>query len=68
MKVVLRTGIFAIFASSHLWAAGHNWLTFIDGEKLLHELSVPGTHDTGALIETIPGTAKCQNLTIGQQL
>lgn len=68
MKVVLLTGIFAIFASSHLWAAGHNWLTFIDGEKFLHELSIPGTHDTGALIETVPGTAKCQNLTIEEQL
>lgn len=40
----------------------------IDGEKFLHELSIPGTHDTGALIETVPRTAKCQNLTIEEQL
>ena len=68
VRALLLAGFFTLVASSHLWAAGHNWLTFINGEKFLHELSIPGTHDTAALIETIPGTAKCQNLTIGQQL
>lgn len=43
-------------------------MSSIDGEKFLHELSIPGTHDSGALVETVRGTAKCQNLSIEQQL
>jgi len=34
----------------------------------LAALSLPGTHDSGALYEAIPGSAKTQNLDIDQQL
>ena len=64
----LLVSFFALCACSRLWAAGHNWMASIDGEKFLHELSIPGAHDTGALIESVSGTAKCQNLTIEEQL
>ena len=48
--------------------SGNNWMGFIDGDTLLSDLSMPGTHDSGALYEPFPGTAKCQDLTIGEQL
>lgn len=40
----------------------------LDGGKSLAQLSIPGSHDSGALFEQFPGTAKCQSLPIGEQL
>lgn len=51
-----------------LVAAGNNWMADQLNSLLLSQLSIPGTHDSGALYEPFPGTAKCQNLTIAQQL
>ncbi|HPG51809.1 MAG TPA: phosphatidylinositol-specific phospholipase C domain-containing protein [Spirochaetota bacterium] len=45
-----------------------NWVEGQDNTKLLSEISIPGTHDSGARYEPIAGTAKCQNLTISDQL
>lgn len=45
-----------------------NWMEGQDNMKLLSEISIPGTHDSGARYEPIAGTAKCQNLTITDQL
>ena len=45
-----------------------NWMEAQNDAKKLTELSIPGTHDSGARYEPIGGTAKCQNLTIGEQL
>ncbi|WP_075091039.1 phosphatidylinositol-specific phospholipase C domain-containing protein [Haloferula sp. BvORR071] len=49
-------------------AAGNNWLTPLDGNLQLSQFSIPGTHDSGALVEPVSGTAKCQNLSITDQL
>ena len=49
-------------------AAGHNWMQTLDGARPLSAFSIPGTHDSGALFEPLSGTAKCQNLTIAEQL
>ncbi|WP_367872076.1 phosphatidylinositol-specific phospholipase C domain-containing protein [Luteolibacter sp. Populi] len=49
-------------------AAGNNWMNPLDGNLPLSNLSIPGTHDSGALVEPIAGTAKCQNLSITDQL
>ncbi len=49
-------------------AAGNNWMTSLDGNLPLSQFSIPGTHDSGALVEPISGTAKCQNLSIADQL
>lgn len=46
----------------------NNWMGSVDGNKKISELSIPGTHDSGARFEPISSTAKCQNLTIGEQL
>jgi 1-phosphatidylinositol phosphodiesterase len=45
-----------------------NWMTLLDSRLSLTQLSIPGTHDAGARLELIPGTAKCQELTLAQQL
>lgn len=43
-------------------------MTSLDGKFLLSQLSIPGTHDAGARFEPLSGTAKCQTLTIREQL
>jgi len=45
-----------------------NWMGSISDSKSLSEISIPGTHETCAQIETWPGTAKCQSLSLGDQL
>lgn len=49
-------------------AAGNNWMSGLDGHLPLSQISIPGTHDSGALYEPLPGTAKCQSLSLGDQL
>jgi 1-phosphatidylinositol phosphodiesterase len=51
-----------------LFAAGNNWMTSIGDSVLLSQMTIPGTHDSGAMYESVSGTAKCQDLTIAQQL
>jgi len=60
--------VLALFSTVSGQAAGNNWMAGVDGEKYLYELSIPGTHDSGALYENWSDTAKCQNLTIAEQL
>jgi len=48
--------------------AGNKWMSRLDGTLSLAQLSIPGTHDSGALFEPIPRTAKCQNRSIAEQL
>ncbi|MFC3198745.1 phosphatidylinositol-specific phospholipase C [Parapedobacter deserti] len=45
-----------------------NWMSALPDHSMLHHLSIPGTHDSGARHEPFPGTAKTQNLSIGDQL
>ncbi|MEN7546326.1 phosphatidylinositol-specific phospholipase C [Rapidithrix thailandica] len=48
----------------------HNWMSALNGNLKLSELSIPGTHDSGARYDhpLLSGSAKCQDLTIGEQL
>lgn len=46
----------------------NDWMKNVDGNKYLSQLSIPGTHDSGALYEPVYGTAKCQELSIDEQL
>ncbi|MBC7978179.1 MAG: phosphatidylinositol-specific phospholipase C domain-containing protein, partial [Myxococcales bacterium] len=45
-----------------------DWMARLEDGRGLAELSIPGTHDTGAVREPIPGFAKTQSLTIDEQL
>ncbi|MDQ0110161.1 1-phosphatidylinositol phosphodiesterase [Chitinophaga terrae (ex Kim and Jung 2007)] len=44
------------------------WMGAINDNTSLSALSIPGTHDSGARVEPVSGTAKCQNLSIREQL
>ena len=44
------------------------WMQSLPDNYLLSQLSVPGSHDAGARFEPVAGTAKCQSLTIAEQL
>lgn len=44
------------------------WLSVLPGSTRLSRLSIPGTHNSAARVEPFPGTAKCQDLTIADQL
>jgi 1-phosphatidylinositol phosphodiesterase len=44
------------------------WMGHVSDSASLADLTIPGTHDSGAMHEPFGGTAKCQNLTIREQL
>ena len=54
----------------HAPAAGNSWMPSLNGTLPISQYSIPGTHDSGARFDPAlaPGTAKCQDLTIAQQL
>ncbi|MEJ2883555.1 phosphatidylinositol-specific phospholipase C [Pedobacter sp. GR22-6] len=45
-----------------------NWMSGLPNTTPIARLSIPGTHDSGALFEPISSTAKCQNVGIAAQL
>lgn len=45
-----------------------DWMAAVYDTTSLSAMSIPGTHDSGARFEPWPGTAKCQTLTIAEQL
>ena len=47
---------------------GSNWMSSANGRLGLSEFTLPGTHNAGALHEPFPGTARCQDLSLGEQL
>jgi len=44
------------------------WMSFISDSASLGELTLPGSHDSGAMVEPIAGTARCQSLSVRDQL
>lgn len=49
-------------------SVGADWMADVADTRGLAELSIPGTHDSGALHEPTAGLARCQDLTIADQL
>ena len=47
---------------------GANWLSGLLDDTSLQTLHIPGTHNSAALYEPLSGTAKCQSLSITEQL
>lgn len=46
----------------------NNWMAAVPDRTKISALSIPGTHDSGARFENWPGSAKCQSMTIEDQL
>lgn len=67
-KLIEKLTCILLFSPLAASAAGNNWMTPLNGTLPLSQFSIPGTHDSGARVEPIAGTAKCQNLTIAEQL
>ena len=44
------------------------WMAQVDDNKKITELSIPGTHDSGALHSIFDVSGKCQDLSIKSQL
>ncbi|TBO40602.1 phosphatidylinositol-specific phospholipase C [Pedobacter kyonggii] len=44
------------------------WMSGLSNTTPVSRLSIPGTHDSGAMFEPVVNTAKCQNIGIGAQL
>ena len=44
------------------------WMSKVDDNKKIVELSIPGTHDSGATHSIFDVAGKCQDLSIKQQL
>jgi 1-phosphatidylinositol phosphodiesterase len=49
-------------------ASSTNWMSKVPDTQSLSRMTIPGTHETMALYETIPGTAICQTNTLSEQL
>lgn len=60
--VALKPGFDAANVAMNAWMSG------IADHTSIAALSIPGTHDSGARVEPVSGTAKCQDLTIAAQL
>lgn len=46
---------------------GNNWITPLDGNIYVQQLSIPGTHDSGAYSTTVADAGRTQALTISEQ-
>jgi PKD repeat protein len=70
MRTVIHAVMVALVTAIYAFAGDTNWMAGIDGTKRLSQLSIPGTHDSGALYDhpLAAGTAKCQSNSIAQQL
>lgn len=68
LRIFPRVAALLLALPAFVVAAGNDWMTPLNGTLPLSQFSIPGTHDSGARFEPISGTAKCQNLTIGEQL
>lgn len=66
------TLVFAVLGLYDVKDAGDfqnkSWMSEIDGSSYISEISIPGTHDSGALYEPIVPVTKCQEYTIEDQL
>ncbi|MCR5217652.1 phosphatidylinositol-specific phospholipase C [Treponema sp.] len=62
---LLSTAVITLAAESYTSA---NWMSQISDSAQVSAISIPGTHDSGATYESVYGTAKCQSLSITDQL
>jgi 1-phosphatidylinositol phosphodiesterase len=64
----VRIALVLVAACSSSPGTEPGWMAKLSDGTSLARLSLPGTHDSGAIYESIPNTAKTQHLDIQQQL
>jgi 1-phosphatidylinositol phosphodiesterase len=68
-RICLALAVLVVGCSEPEPATGEpDWMADLDDSKTIAELSIPGTHDSGARFDLAEGLAKCQDLTIADQL
>lgn len=63
--------VLAVFAVAPIRFAktdAKNWMAKLDDERRLNTLSIPGTHDSGAIYSIADVYGKCQSLPVSEQL
>ncbi len=65
--IVLLISIFALIPFNGIYK-NNIWMKDVDDNKLIVEMSIPGTHDSGATHSIFDVSGKCQDLTIKEQL
>ena len=61
--------LFAMLPINNTYENGINpWMSYVDDNTKINELTIPGTHDSGATHSIFDVAGKCQDLTIEQQL
>ena len=68
MRTFFPTFAFVLIGSSLTLAGDADWMSRISDEMRLSSLTIPGTHNSAALREPLAGTARCQSLTLSEQL
>ena len=65
-RAAMSSGFF--ISSFTVGANAADWMSTVEDGRPLSNLTIPGTHDSAAFYEPFSGTAKCQNLSLAQQL
>lgn len=61
--------LFAMLPINNTYENGINpWMSYVEDNTKINELTIPGTHDSGATHSIFDVAGKCQDLTIEQQL
>lgn len=68
---ILLSAVLALIAVAPMQTAGadhSDWMAALDDGATLNSITIPGTHDSGALYSIADISGKCQSLAIGEQL
>ena len=67
--LILAIAAFAVAPlESPITNKGVRWMSSLDDDRAINELSIPGTHDSGATHSIADAAGKCQSLSIKDQL
>lgn len=68
LRPTISIALAAVLAGCSTDDGTADWMAGLDDGRLISDLSIPGTHDSGAMFEPLPGLSKNQELTIAEQL
>jgi 1-phosphatidylinositol phosphodiesterase len=68
LLLVALFSILAFVPLQYVSTDGRNWMSKVDNEVLIHNMHIPGTHNSGATHSIGDVSGRCQTLSIKQQL